>query len=67
VVKKYLDFPLLCWRNSYTLVGKHEEKSYTGDLEADGMIILKRIFKKSGVNVLTSLIRLIVVYSGGLL
>lgn len=44
-VKKYLDFCLLYWRNSYTLVGKHEGESYTGDLEVDGIIILKLIFK----------------------
>jgi len=41
VVNKYLDFCLIYWRNSYTLVGKHEGKSYPGNLDVDVSIILK--------------------------
>jgi hypothetical protein len=56
VVNKYLDFCLLYWSNSYTLVGKHEGKSYSGDLDVDGSIILKRIFKRYCIRVFTGLI-----------
>ena len=43
MVSKYLDFCLLYWRNEYTLVRKHEGKSYSGDLDVDGSIILKSL------------------------